>query len=65
VRELPVDQVATEIAITSRFNLLFQWLCDYIGDISQSHILCRIAALSEIIGTSKWKIIRTLDSVFV
>jgi AP-4 complex subunit sigma-1 len=64
-RELRVDEDATEIAIISPFDLLFQSLRDYFGDISEFPILCRMVALNEIIETSKGKIIRTLDSVFV
>jgi AP-4 complex subunit sigma-1 len=63
MRELRVDENATEIAIISRFDLLFQSLRDYFGDISEFHILCRIVALNEIVDTSKGKIIITLDSV--
>jgi hypothetical protein len=61
--ELYVDEDATEIAIISRFDFLFQSLRDDVGDISEFHILCRIVALNEIVDTSKGKIIRTLDSV--
>jgi hypothetical protein len=62
MRELHVNEDATEIAIISRFDLLFQSLRDYIGDISEFHILCRIVALNEIVDMSKGKITRTLDS---
>jgi hypothetical protein len=60
-----VGEEANEIAIISRFDLLFQSLYDYFGDISEFHILDRMVALNEIVEMSKGKIIRTLDSVFV
>jgi hypothetical protein len=65
MRELHVNEDATEITIISGFNLLFQSLRDYFGDIREFHILCRIVVLNEIVETFKWKTIRTLDSVFV
>jgi AP-4 complex subunit sigma-1 len=46
MRELRVDEDAIEIAIISRFDLLFESLRDYFGDISEFHILCRIVALN-------------------
>jgi hypothetical protein len=64
MRELCVDEDANEIATILRFDLLFQSPCNF-GDISEIHILCRIIALNEIVETSKGKIIRTLDSIFV
>jgi hypothetical protein len=57
-RELHLDDGATEIAIILRFDLLFQSLHDYFGDVSEFHILCRIVALSEIVDPSKGKITR-------
>jgi hypothetical protein len=49
---------ATEIAIILRFDLLFQSLRDYFGDVGEFHILYRIVALSEIVDPSKGKITR-------
>jgi AP-4 complex subunit sigma-1 len=63
MRELRAD--ANEIAVILRFNLPFQSLRDYFGDISEFHILDRMFAVNEIVQTSKGKIIRTLDLVFV
>jgi AP-4 complex subunit sigma-1 len=60
-----VSEDANEIAIISRFDLLFQSLRGYFGDISEFHILDRMVAFNIIVETSKGKIIRTLDSVFV
>jgi hypothetical protein len=54
-----MDEDANEIAITSRFALLFQLLRDFFGNISEFHILCRIVALNDFVETSKGKIIRT------
>jgi AP-4 complex subunit sigma-1 len=55
-----VEEGANEIAIVSLFDLLFQSLRDYFGDIIEFHILYRIAkacaALNAIImdaGSSK------------
>jgi AP-4 complex subunit sigma-1 len=58
--ELRADEDANEIAIISRFDLLFQSLRDYFRDISEFHILDRMVALNEIVETSKGKIARTL-----
>jgi hypothetical protein len=58
MRELRLDDGATEIAMISRFDLLFQSLRDYFGDVSQFRILCRIVAPSEIVDPSKGKVIR-------
>jgi AP-4 complex subunit sigma-1 len=70
-----VDEDANEIAMISLFDLLFQSLRDYFGDITEFHILYRIAetyaALNEIVmdgaivETSKAKVISTLNSIFV
>jgi AP-4 complex subunit sigma-1 len=65
MRELRVDKDANEITIISRFDLLFQSLRDYFGDMSKFHILDHMVALNEVVETPKGKIFRTLDSVFV
>jgi AP-4 complex subunit sigma-1 len=65
MRKLRVDEDASEITIISRFDFLFQSLRDYFGDISEFHILDCMVALNEIVETSKGKIIRTLNPVFV
>jgi hypothetical protein len=44
--------------MTSRFNVLFQSLRDYFGDVSEFHVLCRIGALSEVVDPSEVKVIR-------
>jgi hypothetical protein len=51
MRGLRVDKDANEIAIISRFDLLFQSLRDYFGDISGFHILDRMIALNEMVET--------------
>jgi hypothetical protein len=58
MRELRLDNGTTEIAMISRFDLLFQSLRHYFGDVNEFHILCRIVALSEIVDPSKGKVIR-------
>jgi AP-4 complex subunit sigma-1 len=70
-----VEEGVNEIAIASLFDLLFQSLRDYFDDITEFHILDRIAeayaALSEtimdgaIVETSKVKAITALNSFFV
>jgi hypothetical protein len=57
IRELRLDDGATEIAMISRFDLVFQLLCDYFGDVSEFHFFFRIVALSEIVDPSKEKVI--------
>jgi hypothetical protein len=57
MRELRLDGGATETAMISRFDLLFESLRDYFGDVSEFHILCRIVALGEIVDPSKGKVI--------
>jgi hypothetical protein len=54
MRELRVDEDANEIAIISRFDLLFQSLHDYFGDISDFRTPCRIVALNEIVDLYNW-----------
>jgi hypothetical protein len=49
---------ATDIAMISRFELFFQSLRDYFGDVSEFHFFCRIVVLSEIVDPSKGKVIR-------
>jgi hypothetical protein len=58
LRELHLDDGATEIAMILRFDFFFQSLRDYFGDVIEFHILCRIAALSEIVDASKGKVLR-------
>jgi hypothetical protein len=58
IRELRLDDGATEIAMISRFDLFFQSLRDYFGEISELHFFCRIVAVSEIVDPSKGNVIR-------
>jgi hypothetical protein len=58
IRQLRPDDGATEIAMISRFDLLLQWIRDYIEYVSEFHFFSRIVALSEIIDPSKGKVIR-------
>jgi AP-4 complex subunit sigma-1 len=70
-----VEEDANEIAILSLFDFLFQTLREYFGDITEFHILYRLAetytALNEIImdgqiiETSKTKVLASLSSIFV
>jgi hypothetical protein len=58
IQELRLDDGATEIAMISGFDLFFQLLRDYFGDVSKLRIPCRIVAPSEIVNPSKGKVIR-------
>jgi hypothetical protein len=58
IREMRLDDGATEVAMISCFDLLFQSLRDYFGDVSEFHVLCRIVALSETVDPCKGKVIR-------
>jgi hypothetical protein len=58
IRELGLDDDVTEIAMISRFDLFFQSLRDYFGDVIEFHFFCRIVALSKIVDPSKGKVIR-------
>jgi hypothetical protein len=57
IREPGLDDGTTEIAMISRFDLFFQSLRDYFGNVSE-FLLCRIVAFSEIIDPSKGKVPR-------
>jgi hypothetical protein len=58
IRELRLDDGATEIGMTSGFDLFLQSLRDYFGDVSKFRILCRIVTPSEIVDPSKGKVTR-------
>jgi hypothetical protein len=58
IREPGLDDGATEIAMISHFDLFFQSLRDYFGDVSEFHFFCRIIVLSEIVDSSNGKVIR-------
>jgi AP-4 complex subunit sigma-1 len=70
-----IEEDANEISILSLFDFLFQTLREYFGDITEFHILYRLAetytALNEIImdgqivETSKTKVLASLNSIFV
>jgi AP-4 complex subunit sigma-1 len=70
-----VEDDANELAIVSLFDMLFQTLRDYFGDITEFHILYHLAetyaALNEIVmdgaivESSRAKILATLSSIFV
>jgi AP-4 complex subunit sigma-1 len=70
-----VEDDANELAVMSLFDMLFQTLRDYFGDITEFHILYHLAesyaALNEIVmdgaivETSRTKVIATLNSIFV
>jgi AP-4 complex subunit sigma-1 len=70
-----VDEDANEIAVVALFDFFFQTLREYFGDITEFHILYRLAeaytALNEIVmdgqivETSKVKILASLNSIFV
>jgi hypothetical protein len=57
-QEPGLDDGATETAMISRFDLFFQSLRDYFGDVSEFHFFCHIVALSQIVDPSKRKVIR-------
>jgi hypothetical protein len=58
IRMLRLDDGTTEIAMVSCFDLFFQSLRDYFGNVSEFHFFCRIVVLSEIVDPSKGKVIR-------
>jgi hypothetical protein len=58
IRELGLGDGATEIAMISRFDLFFQSLRDYFGDVSEFHFFCRFVIFSEIVDPSKGKVLR-------
>jgi hypothetical protein len=58
IREPGLDNGATEIAMISRFDLFFQSLRDYFGEVSEFHFFCRIVVLSEIVEPSKGNVLR-------
>jgi AP-4 complex subunit sigma-1 len=70
-----VEEDANEIAMVSLFDFLFQTLREYFGDITEFHILYRLAesyaALNEVImdgqivESSGTKVLAVLNSIFV
>lgn len=70
-----VEDDTNELAVLSFFDLLFQTLRDYFGDITEFHILYNLPQActvlneiicdGEIVETSKTKVISVLNSIYV